>query len=127
MYFIRSGEFSVTIKSNFNVGLGDSEEELPEKKRLYDGDHFGEIGPIYGLKRTATVTSKNYGSLAKLTQESLDKLLLSFASLKTHFKTYIFKYQDKLRAFLEFEMDKINYFKPLNMITKQELLFNMER
>ena len=57
----------------------------------------------------------------------VEDLQKSFPSLKTHFKHFIFKYKDTLRAFLEMEMDKITYFKPLNMITKQELLFNMER
>ena len=127
MYFIRSGEFTVSIESNFNVGLSANDDDNVETKRLYDGDHFGEIGLIYGLKRTATVRSKNYGSLAKLTWDDLENLEKSFESLSTHFKKYIFKYNDTLRAFLEMEMDKITYFKPLNMITKQELLYSMER
>ena len=111
MYFIRSGEFEVSIETNFNVGVGAGEEEdKPDVKRLYDGDHFGEIGLIYGLRRTATVKSKNYGSLARLSWESLEELEKSFESLKTHFKKYIFKYKDTLRAFLEMEMDKITYF-----------------
>lgn len=118
MYFIRSGEFEVSIESNFNVGISTEDENLPEKHYLNDGDHFGEIGLIYGLKRTATVRSTNYGSLAKLTSESLDNLSKTFTSLKMHFRKFIFKYKDKLRAFLEMEMDKITYFKPLNMITK---------
>lgn len=85
---------------------------------MYDGDHFGEIGLIYGLKRTATVSSKNYGSLACLTQSGLEELYKNFPKLKTCFKNYIFKYNDTLRAFLEMEMDKITYFRPLDMITK---------
>lgn len=118
MYFIRSGEFHVTIESNFNVGASTDDDDDQELIHLYDGDHFGEIGLIYGLKRTATVRSKNYGSLAMLTGESLDNLSKTFSSLKMHFRKFIFKYKDKLRAFLEMEMDKITYFKPLNMITK---------
>lgn len=48
-------------------------------------------------------------------------------SLERCFKEYMFKYKDDLRTFLEIECDKIQYFKPLSMITKQELLFNMNR
>ena len=118
MCFIRSGEFTVSIESNFNVGMNADDEDNIERKRLYDGDHFGEIGLIYGLRRTATVRSKNYGSLAKLFWDDLENLEKSFESLKRQFKKYIFKYNDTLRAFLEMEMDKINYFQPLNMITK---------
>ena len=32
-----------------------------------------------------------------------------------------------MRVFLEMECDKIKYFRDLSMITKQELLYNMER
>lgn len=74
MYFIRMGEFVVDIESNFNVGNDPSQEPQKESKRLYDGDHFGEIGLIYGLKRTATVKSANYGSLACLTWSGFEEL-----------------------------------------------------
>lgn len=43
------------------------------------------------------------------------------------FKEYCFKYKDDLKAFLEMELDKIKYFRDLSMITKQELIYNMER
>ena len=126
MYFIRSGGFEVIIESNFNVGV--SEKVDTEMKFLFDGDHFGEIGLIYGLRRTATVKSTNYGSLARLTSKSLEENLLKhFPTITKQFKKYIFKYNDTLRAFLEMEMDKITFFQSLSMITKQELLYNMER
>ena len=94
---------------------------------LYDGDHFGEIGMIFQTKRTATVKSMNYGSLARLSEEGFKSLQNEFTSLTTKFKEYIFKYKDSVRTFLEIECDKIKYFRDLSMITKQELLFNMER
>jgi len=113
MYFIRTGEFEVTIESYFNVGSGPNSGPDISSTRLYDGDHFGEIGLIYNLKRTATVSSKNYGSLAKLTHSGLEEIYKTFPQLERFFKYYIFKYSDKLRAFLEMEMDKITYFRPL--------------
>lgn len=71
------------IESNFNVGSSGTGESTKEEKRLYDGDHFGEIGLIYGLKRTATVRSLNYGSLACLTQSGLEELYKNFPTLRT--------------------------------------------
>lgn len=64
MYFIRTGQYQVSIKSNFNTSK--NSQPTIEVKYLFDGDHFGEIGLIYSTKRTATVKSQNYGSLAKL-------------------------------------------------------------
>lgn len=50
-------------------------EEAPcDKRQLYDGDHFGEIGLIFSCRRTATVKSLNYGSLAKLTETGFKAL-----------------------------------------------------
>ena len=122
MYFIRTGEFEVTIKSTFN------EKESKEfKKQLYDGDHFGEIGLIYNSKRTATVKSLNYGSLARMTESGFKTLSGQFPGMVTAFKNYIFKYKDDLRTFLEMECDKIEYFRDLSMVTKQELMYNMDR
>ena len=39
----------------------------------------------------------------------------------------MYKYDDKILRFLEFELDKINYFRTLKMQTKQELIFSMDR
>jgi len=126
MYFIRTGEFEVKIRSSFNADQ-DSEGPKIYKKQLYDGDHFGEIGLIFNSRRTSTVKSLNYGSLARLTEGGFKSLSRQFPSLTTAFKEYIFKYKDDLRTFLEMECDKIKYFRDLSMITKQELLYNMER
>ena len=127
MYFIRTGQFEVSIKSTQSGEQTDSFNPKLFKKQLYDGDHFGEIGLIFSTKRTASVKSLNYGSLARLTEEGFKKLNNEFPSFTTSFKEYIFKYKDDLRTFLEIECDKIKYFRNLHMITKQELLYNMER
>ena len=78
---------------------------------LYDGDHFGEIGLVFNSKRTASVKSINYGSLARLNKSGYEELKKSFstreASLERCFKEYMFKYKDDLRTFLEIECDKI--------------------
>lgn len=47
--------------------------------------------------------------------------------LTTSFKEFCFKYKDDLRTFLEMECEKIKYFSALSNITKQELLYSMER
>jgi len=105
MYFIRTGMFQVTIKSNFYAG-GKSQPKI-ETKYLHDGDHFGEIGLVYNTKRTASVMSKNYGALARLRKSGFNEIQKHFPSLTTAFKEYTFKYKDELRTFLEMESDKI--------------------
>lgn len=126
MYFIRTGSFQVKINSPSSEQSNTGEPNV-FKKYLYDGDHFGEIGLIFNSRRTATVKSLNYGSLAKLTEQGFKSLERQFPSLSTSFKEYCFKYKDDLRTFLEMECDKIKYFSALSNITKQELLYSMER
>lgn len=36
-------------------------------------------------------------------------------------------YDDDVKYFIEMELNKIPYFMPLSMLTKQELIFSMER
>ena len=115
----------MTIKSNFHSGK--TSHPTTETKSLFDGDHFGEIGLVYNTKRTATVKSKNYGSLARLNKNDWGEIQRHFPSLTTAFKEYTFKYKDELRTFIEMEANKIFYFRDLSMITKQELLYNMVR
>lgn len=57
MYFIRTGQFEVTIKSSVVKSSNPNKKKVEKRKQLYDGDHFGEIGLLYDSKRTATVKS----------------------------------------------------------------------
>ena len=84
MYFIRTGQFEVTIQSKTNtIDISPAGKQVKAKKQqLYNGDHFGEIGLIFNSKRTASVKSLNYGTLAKLTKPGYKVLLSNFASLK---------------------------------------------
>ena len=71
MYFVAKGKYDVYIKTNHGVSVKkyspDMRREKPDRI-LQDGDHFGEIGLIYNCKRTATVESSNYGTLALLSK-----------------------------------------------------------
>ena len=125
MYFIRNGRYSVHVNDKFitkaNIKFNDEEENNEDENivnELFDGDHFGEIGLIYETKRTATVRSENYGTLAKLSKSSYQDMLKTFESMSLLFKQQMFKYDDKILRFLEFELDKISYFRNLKMQTK---------
>ena len=64
MYFIKVGIYSVSFKppsKGYNLDQKENEVALSQEKKLKVGDHFGEIGLIYGSRRTATIKSENYG------------------------------------------------------------------
>lgn len=65
MYIIARGECIVNIKDEKNKIVKDF-------KTLGVSDYFGEISLIYGCKRTATVVSRKYTTLAKLSKAKFE-------------------------------------------------------
>lgn len=59
IYYISSGDCSINIRD-------ERRNVLVAEKLLVEGDHFGEISVIYGCKRTATVVSRNYNTMASI-------------------------------------------------------------
>lgn len=75
MYFIAKGKYWIFIKKSHivspsTVSINSEKSRERPDRILQEGDHFGEIGLIYGCKRTATVESNNYGTLAMLTKSN---------------------------------------------------------
>lgn len=62
MYFIAKGDCAVTIRDERKI-------ERPSKKVLKEGDHFGEISMIYKCRRSASVISRNYNTMALLKED----------------------------------------------------------
>ena len=50
-----------------------------------------------------------------------------FNEIENKFKDHIINYEDEVKLFIENEMNKIDYFQGLTMLTKQEIIFSMER
>ena len=49
------------------VNIQDENKEIiVAYKLLVEGDHFGEIGTIYQCRRTATIVSRNYNTMANI-------------------------------------------------------------
>ena len=87
MYFIRNGKFSVDVRTDhLRPVTADGENANASQQFLIDGDHFGEIGMIFNGKRTATVTSVNYGTLARLKSKDYLELTKTFENFTNEFK-----------------------------------------
>jgi len=57
MFWIQGGECVVNIQDRYGFTHSDH-------KFLIPGDHFGELSMIFKCKRTSTVVSKNYITMA---------------------------------------------------------------
>jgi CRP-like cAMP-binding protein len=118
MYFIAKGSCEVEVITNYDLQLGNDPDSTQKIGLLGEGAHFGEVSLIYGCRRTASVISSNYCTLASLTSKDLRKMDDVFHSLRENFKKFVIKYEDDLKMFLEFEMEKIPYWKDLSLSSK---------
>ena len=62
-----------------------------------------------------------------LSKSNYNELQKSFENITEVFKKQICMYDDDVKMFLEMACEKINYFRTLKYMTKQEILYNMER
>ena len=67
MYILAKGECAVEFTD-------EKRKKINKKKTLRIGDYFGEIALLYGCKRSATVISTKYSSLALLTKENFREI-----------------------------------------------------
>lgn len=81
MYFISKGSCIVKVKTQNVIDMGtgtEGDEDFVDPVKVISelraGDHFGEIALIYGCKRTASVETKNYSTLAQLTKAEFTEL-----------------------------------------------------
>jgi len=64
-----STDMFIIAKGECEVNIMDESKKNKLVRILRSGDYFGEISLIYGCKRTGSVISRKYSTLAKLTQE----------------------------------------------------------
>lgn len=63
-------------------------------KFLKEGDHFGDIGLMYHCKRTASVLSRNYNTLSRLSYPKYKEIIKEYPNYDKLLKKQIFTYKD---------------------------------
>ena len=96
-YYIGKGECKVRVRDQ------NGNERIV--RTLREGDHFGEIGPMYEFKRTATVTSMNYNTFASMKSDLFTSLIKDYPEYELSLKNNIRnEYKDDL---IKFKMNMI--------------------
>lgn len=83
MYFITTGDCTVDMideKRVTHVAI----------KLLVEGMHFGEIGCYFKCKRTASVFSRNYNSMAMLSYAQFRDILAEYPEFEEYLKRFIY-------------------------------------
>lgn len=130
MFFIAKGACQVRVKVRNILQVksdGESDDSISNVRTLHEGDHFGEVSLVFGCKRTASVVSNNYCTLASLCKPQFTELNNQFENMTNAFKKHACLYDDDIKMFIEKEMDKVPYFRRLSVMTKNNLYFGFTR
>ena len=63
-------------------------------KEIGQGAIFGEVALLYGIRRTASVRSKESCTVGALSEESFNLLIRYFPEIKNRLKNEIMSYSD---------------------------------
>lgn len=118
MYLIARGECVVNIRDENN-------KLVKNFKVLGINDYFGEIGLVYGCKRTSTVMSRKYTTLAKLTKAKFHMVITEFPKFKEILKKGIYKYNDRMKKFMKSCLKKIPYFSGVTEDAIHDVIYHM--
>jgi CRP-like cAMP-binding protein len=119
MYFISKGDCFVNARNQKG-------EEQQATAMLVAGDHFGEISLIYRCKRSATVISRNYNSLARLQFAHWREIISEFPSYYEHLRCWVYSYQDERKRFVMKMLEAIPVFKGLKSRIINHLIYSNE-
>lgn len=97
--FTETDEMYLIAKGACEVFIVDEKKNKNKIKNLRPGDYFGEISLIYGCKRTASVNSSKYSTLAMLKKVHYKEILIEFPDLQEQLKQSIFRYKDRMKRF----------------------------
>ena len=92
---------------------------------MRNGEFFGEISLVYGCKRTATVCSAKYSTLATLTKKKYTEILFEFPDLELHLKNFIYKYNDRMKRFILKGIASVEYFQGIGEDALHDIMYNL--
>jgi hypothetical protein len=82
---------------------------------------------IYRCKRTASVMSRSFANLARLSFQNFRDITNEFPIFKRNLKQWIYQYNDPKKKFLERVIKKIFYFKEgLSRDNKHDIYYGLQ-
>ena len=125
--FETSTDMFIVAKGECVVNIKDEKGKLVKgHKVLTTSDYFGEIALIYGCKRTASVVSRKYTTLAKLTRKQFKEIVTEFPELVYALKKSIYLYNDRMKRFMRQCLQQIDFFQDLTEDAIHDFIHNME-
>lgn len=121
MYFVGQGDCKVMVRDHKGRDVF--------TRSLYEGDHFGEIALIYKCKRSATVISSNYNTLATLQAPRFRELVSEFPeyeeALKQHLREEYGDRKDPKLIFYRWMVMRVDYMEKISDETLYDVIFSL--
>lgn len=93
---------------------------------MHPGEVFGEIALLCGCKRTATVKTNTYSTLAFITHSIFKDMCQQFVEVTENLKMKMKEYNDKLKAFLRIVIRNVPYMSNLDDDTLNEIAYHLK-
>lgn len=119
-------EFFYVVQGSCHVSVFDEFKQSHIIRVLHVGEYFGELSLIYNIKRTASVHTVTYTSVAFLSEEDFVSIITSFTDTVRIFKKEANKYNDHWKHFVITSLMKVPYFKSCSERVLNELIYAME-
>jgi len=94
---------------------------------LRPGDHFGEISLLYNCPRTAIVRSRNYNTIAKLSQAKFKNFVSDYPEYEDQLKLSIQIYNDCQKNFLLETIKRIPYFNGISIEALHAVIYCLKK
>jgi hypothetical protein len=79
-------------------------------KVISAGQHFGEIAFLMGNKRTATIQTKNYSTIGKLSTAGFKDFCRIYPDTKHRLRANLINYQDQFKVWQKLKLKNVIYF-----------------
>jgi len=94
---------------------------------LNTGQFFGEIAFLTGNRRTATIQTKNYSQIGKVSKEHFQELCQNYPEIKKKLFENLRQYQDQFKKWQKQQLKNINYFQHLSNEILETLVYKLRQ
>jgi len=119
MFFLAKGDGEVRVR--------DHQRNDKRVKILPPGSHFGEICLITNSRRTASVKSLNYCTIAQLDRDHFKEITKQHPEVITKMKEGLREYQDNYKLFVKRMVLSIPYLRQLPDQIVEEILYSLKQ
>ncbi|CAI2372991.1 unnamed protein product [Moneuplotes crassus] len=119
IYFIAKGECEVFVTDHNSL--------TDIARKVKPGDLFGEVAILCGSRRTASVKTTNYSTLAFVCKPTFKDMCQQFPDIVEKMKQNLKKYQDRLKLFCKYSIKEIPFFKRLSEESIEEVTYHLQQ